>query len=95
MVQSLPKDYDVAAIFHGHDHHAEHYQWPDPKRHAADLEFFFDGKVPANPRWYDALSCGNVCSVIRVRNGQLIAAHFNGPGWSSDPGDFLVKSIQP
>jgi hypothetical protein len=87
--------YNVAAIFHGHDHHAEHYQWPDPDRHASDLKFFFDGKVPANPRRYDILACGNVCWVIRIHNDQFIAAHFKGYDWSKDPTDFFVKSLKP
>lgn len=91
----LLKDYNVVAILHGHDHHTQHYQWPDPKRHEADLEFFFDGKVPANPRRYDIISCGNVCWVIRIQNEQLIAAHFDGPDWSADPSNFFVKSLKP
>ena len=85
----------MVAILHGHNHHTEHYQWPDPKRHAADLEYFFDGKVPANPRRYDILSCGNVCWIIRIHNDQFIAAHFNESGWSTDPAVFLVKSLEP
>jgi hypothetical protein len=87
--------YNIAAILHGHDHHAEHYRWPDPKRHASDLEFFFNGQVPANPRRYDVVSCGPVCWVIRVHNDQFIAAHFRGPDWSADPADYYVKSLRP
>jgi len=87
--------YNVAAIFHGHNHHAEHYQWPNPEHHASDLNFFFDGKVPANPRRYDIISCGNVCWVIRIHNNQLIAAHFKGHDWSTDPADYFVKSLKP
>ena len=91
----LLQDYNVAAIFHGHNHHAEHYRWPDTKRHAADLDFIFDGKPPVNPRQYDVLSCGNVCWVIRVRGDQLIAAHFKGPSWNSDRTAVVVKSLKP
>ena len=86
--------YNVAAILHGHDHHAEHYQWPDPEHHAADLKFFFDGKIPANPRRYDILACGNVCWVIRIHNDQLIAAHFRGLEWPTAPADFIIKSLK-
>lgn len=91
----LLKDYNVAALFHGHNHHAEHYRWPNPKRHAADLDFFFEGKPPANARQYDVLSCGNVCWVIRVRGDQLIGANFKGPGWNADPAAVFVKSLKP
>ena len=91
----LLKDYNVAAFFHGHNHHAEHYRWPDPKRHAADLHVFFDGPPPAQPRQYDVLSCGEVCWVIRVRGDQLIAAHYQGTGWNADPAAILVKSLKP
>jgi hypothetical protein len=49
----LIADYNVVAILHGHNHHAEHYRWPDPKQHSADLEFLFDGKPPAKHRHYD------------------------------------------
>jgi hypothetical protein len=91
----LLKDYNVAAFFHGHDHHAEHYRWPDPKRHAADLNAMFDGQPPADLRQYDVLSCGNLCWVIRIRGGQLIAAHFKGPAWSADPAGSFVKTLFP
>jgi hypothetical protein len=95
VLYELLKNYNVAAIFHGHNHHAEHYRWPDTKRHAADLDYFFDGKPPVNPRQYDVLSCGNVCWVIRVRGDQLIAAHFKGPSWNSDRTAVVVKSLKP
>jgi 3',5'-cyclic AMP phosphodiesterase CpdA len=87
--------YNVVAIVHGHNHFAEHYRWPDPSRHAADLISFFDGQPPANPRQYDILSCGLVCWVIRIRSDQLIAGHFGGSEWSTDPARFFVKSLQP
>ena len=91
----LLKDYNVAAIVHGHNHHAEHYRWPDPKRHAADLDFFFDGKPPANARQYDVVSCGNVCWVIRIRGNQMLGANFKGPDWNTDPAAVFVKSLKP
>jgi len=91
----LLEGYNVVAIFHGHDHHADHYHWPDPKLHAADLDCFFEGKPPTNPRQYDILSCGPVAWLIRIRDHQLIAAHFKGPGWPTDPGDFFVKGLRP
>ncbi len=91
----LLKDYNVAAFFHGHNHHAEHYRWPDPKRHAADLHFFFDGQPPPHPRQYDVPSCGEACWVIRVRGHQLIAAHYKGSGWNADPAAVFVKSLKP
>lgn len=91
----LVQDYHVAAFVHGHNHHAEHYRWPDPGRHAADLQFFFDGQPPAHPRQYDVLSCGAVCWVIRVRDDRLIAAHYQGGGWNPDPAAVFVKSLRP
>jgi len=91
----LLKGYNVAAFFHGHNHHAEHYRWPDPKRHAADLNFWFDGQPPANPRQHDVLSCGMVCWVVRIRGDQLVAAHFKGSGWNADPAAVFVKSLTP
>ena len=91
----LIADYNVVAILHGHNHHAEHYRWPDPKQHAADLAFLFDGKPPANHRQYDVLSCGRVCWVLRIRGEQLIAAHFKDPGWDVDPAGVFVKDLKP
>jgi 3',5'-cyclic AMP phosphodiesterase CpdA len=91
----LLKDYNVVAILHGHDHHTAHYQWPDPQRHAADLAYFYEGKVPDHPRRYDVFSCGSVCWVMRIHGDQFIAAHFDESGWSKDPADFFVKSIKP
>ena len=90
----LLKDYNVAAFFHGHNHHAEHYRWPDPKRHAADLDAFFDGHPPVNPRQYDVLSCGNVCWIVRVRGDQLIAVHFNGSDRPTDSAKHFVKPLR-
>ena len=91
----LLKDYNIAAILHGHNHHAEHYRWPDPKQHAADLDFFFDGKPPASFRQYDVLSCGAVGWLLRFRDDQLIAAHLSGPDWPTDSAKFLLKSLKP
>lgn len=91
----LIADYNVVAILHGHNHHAAHYRWPDPKQHAADLEFLFDGKPPAAHRQYDILSCGRVCWVIRIRGDQFIAAHFKGPDWPGDPAGVFVKKLTP
>jgi hypothetical protein len=90
----LLKDYNVAAFFHGHDHHAEHYRWPDPKRHAADLNAMFDGQPPADLRQYDVLSCGTLCWVIRIHSNHLIAIHFKSPGWSGDPTGIFVKNLR-
>lgn len=94
-LHELLQGYHIAAIFHGHNHHAEHYRWPDPKLHAAEIEYSFDGKAPPGYRQYDILSCGAACWVIRIRGNQLIAAHFRGPGWTTDPGGFFVKSLEP
>ena len=91
----LLANYNVTAIFHGHNHHAEHYRWPDPKLHAADLKLFFDGKTPANHRQYDVLSCGNVCWVIRILGDRLIAMHYNPSGWSSASGGYFDKRLKP
>jgi 3',5'-cyclic AMP phosphodiesterase CpdA len=91
----LLKDYNIAAILHGHNHHAEHYRWPDPKQHAADLDCFFGGKPPASFRQYDVLSCGSVGWLVRMRGDQLIAVHFNGPDWPTDSAKFFLKSLKP
>jgi hypothetical protein len=91
----LLKDYNIAAIAHGHNHHAEHYRWPDPKLHAADLDYFFKGKPPASFRQYDVLSCGNVCWVIRVRGDQLFGANFKGQDWNVDSAARIMKSLKP
>ncbi len=88
----LIKDYNVVAFMHGHDHHAAHYRWPDPKQHAADLNYFFDGKPPAQPRQYDVFSCGVVCWVVRVRDNQLNAAHRSERGWDQNT---FVKTLTP
>jgi 3',5'-cyclic AMP phosphodiesterase CpdA len=91
----LLKSYNVAAILHGHNHHAEHYRWPDPKLHATDIGCFFDGKPPANHRQYDVLSCGSVGWLIRIRGNQLLAAHLTGSAWPTDSADYFVKSLKP
>ena len=91
----LLQDYNVAAIFHGHDHHADHYQWPEPKRHGEDLARMFPEGRPAVLRQYDVVSCGNVCWVMRVQGDRLIAAHLHGSGWDMDHGGFFEKSLSP
>lgn len=91
----LLQKYNVAAIFHGHNHHAEHYRWPDPQFHAGDLNFFFNGKLPADYRQYDVLSCGNLCWIIRIRGERFIAAHYTSSGSAAAPGDCFTKSLKP
>ena len=90
----LLEDYNIAAFFHGHNHHAEHYRWPDPKRHAADLESLFEGQPPPHHRQYDVLSWGGLAWVIRIRGDTLIAAHLGGPDWTGDPARLWVKSLK-
>ena len=90
----LLKNYNVAAILHGHNHHAEHYRWPDPKQHAADVNFFFDGKPPASFRQYDVLSCGAIGWVLRIKGYLLIAAHLKDNGWATAPAGMMVKSLK-
>jgi hypothetical protein len=94
-VYQLLANYNIVAIFHGHNHHAEHYRWPDPKMHAADIALFFDGKPPANHRQYDVLSCGSLCWVIQIRGDRLIAAHYGPSGWSSGATRYFVKGLKP
>lgn len=91
----LLKDFNVAAILHGHNHFTEHYRWPEPKRHEADIKAMFGDAPPADLRQFDVLSCGGVCWVFRVKGSQLIAAHFNGPKWSPNDADYIVKSLEP
>ena len=88
----LIKAYNVVAFLHGHDHHTAHYRWPDPQQHAADLNYFYDGKPPATPRQYDVLSCGQICWVVRIRGNQFSAAHRNDRGWDQDS---FIKSLAP
>lgn len=80
----LIKDYNVVAFLHGHDHHTAHYRWPDPKQHAADLNYFYGGKPPEHPRQYDVMSCGQICWVVRIHDNQLSAAHRSDRGWDRD-----------
>lgn len=94
LYQLLAK-YNVAAIFHGHDHHAGHYKWPDPKSHAEDLKLYFDGQVPEKFRQYDIISNGPTCWVMRVQGDQLVAVHFNGADFSDNSADIFVKSLKP
>ncbi len=83
----------LTAILHGHNHHAEHYRWPDPALHAADLALLFGGNPPADARRHDVLSCGEVCWVLRIRGDRFIAAHFRGPDWSDGPAGAFVKPL--
>jgi hypothetical protein len=87
--------YNIAAILHGHNHHAEHYRWPDPKLHQSDLQFYFDGKPHAKYRQYEILSCGNVCWVVRVSGNRLIAAHYDPTGWATATERYFAKDLKP
>jgi hypothetical protein len=90
----LLKDYHIVAILHGHNHHAERYQWPDPRRHAAEVAAFFDGEPPAQFRQYDVLSCGTVGWLFRVCGDRLIAVHLTGADWPADSARFFAKSLR-
>jgi hypothetical protein len=90
-LHDLLADYNILAILHGHNHHAEHYRWPDPRRHAADLAAMFGTDIPASPRQYRIISCGGVCWVLRIRGNELIAAHLRGSDWSATPAAFVEK----
>jgi 3',5'-cyclic AMP phosphodiesterase CpdA len=85
----LLADYNIIAIVHGHNHRAEHYRWPDPKRHAEDLAAMFGEQIPASPRQYTIISCADVCWVFRIRGNRLIAAHLRDPNWSTTPAPFV------
>lgn len=85
--------YNVAAILHGHDHHADHYRWPDPSRHAADLEALFGAAPPATYRQYDVISCGATAWVMRIAGDHLVAAHFAQADWSTEAAGVFVKSL--
>jgi hypothetical protein len=87
--------YNIAAILHGHNHHAEHYHWPDPQLHPAELQYYFDGTPPARYRQYDVVSCGNVCWVVRILGDRLIALHYDPSGWATAPERYLVKDLKP
>lgn len=87
-------DYNIAAILHGHNHRAEHYRWPDPSRHAADLATIFGDQVPASYRQYTILSCGGVCWVFRIRGNEMIGAHLRESGWSKRPAPFVLQLEQ-
>lgn len=94
-VYDVIKDYNVAAIFHGHDHHAAHYLWPDPQRSAEDLAKMFPEGVPARLRQYDIVSCGAAGWVVRVAGARLTAVHFRGPDWNEDRAVSLAKTLNP
>lgn len=87
--------YNVALIIHGHNHHAEHYRWPDPKLHAADLPVYFGDSQPAQFRQYDVLSCGSICWVIRFHENRLVAVHLNSLDWPDASDSYFVKALTP
>ncbi|MGE5362048.1 MAG: metallophosphoesterase, partial [Bacteroidales bacterium] len=86
--------YNVAAILHGHDHHADHYRWPDAARHSADLEALFGNARPKSYRQYDVLSCGAMAWVVRIADGRLVAVHLAEKDWSAEAGGVLVKRLR-
>jgi hypothetical protein len=85
--------YNVAAILHGHDHHAAHYLWPNPEASAEETRRQFGDQSPPAPRTFDVFSCGNLCWVFRVTGDQFVAAHYggHGAGWDTEP--VIVKSV--
>ena len=87
--------YNIAAIFHGHDHHADHYQWPNPARHADDIDLMFPDGTPTSLRQFDIISCGAVCWVIRIKEHTLVAAHYRGPDWSRGASGNFELSLSP
>jgi hypothetical protein len=91
----LIKPCNIVAVFHGHDHHADHYRWPDPKRHADDLLRMFPDGARADFRQYDVVFCGNLCWVMRVKGDQLLGVHYRAGKWASGSSLVLKKSLLP
>lgn len=94
-LHELLAGYNIVAIFHGHDHHAARYRWPDPKLHAADIDAILEGKPRDDLRQYDVFSCGTVGWVVRVRGDRFSAAHYRGPDWTEDPACSFSKRLRP
>jgi len=94
-LHELIAGYNIVAIFHGHDHHAARYRWPDPKLHAADVAAILEGKPRDDLRQYDVLSCGTVGWVVRVRGDRFSAVHYRGPDWTEDPACSFSKRLRP
>ena len=87
--------YNIAAILHGHNHHADHYRWPDPAIHAADLAAIFGSSIPSTYRQYDVVSCGQTGWVMRIVGDRLVGTHYARNAWSTEPGGAFVKSLKP
>ena len=89
------RDFNVLAIFHGHDHASRHYVWPDPKGSAADTKAMFGDEVPADLRQFTVISCGPLGWLCHVKDGKFMAAHHTGKDWNGNNGRMVVKPLYP
>lgn len=85
--------YNIAAILHGHNHHADHYLWPNPKADTDEIKRHFGDNPPDHPKSYDVFSCGDLCWVFHITGDRLIAAHWGPAGKSWDSGLLVVKLL--
>lgn len=88
------RDYNIVALIHGHNHAAEHYRWPQAKRHAGDISAMFGATPPEKVREFDVISCGPVCWVFRFKGDEFYASHLGSTDWNSNPMFHLRKSMQ-
>jgi hypothetical protein len=74
--------YNVIALIHGHNHRADHYEWPDAKDHRKDVESIFGDRPPPTWKRYPVFSNGNLTWWFRVEPTRLIAAHHGHEDWN-------------
>ena len=89
------KDYNVVALFHGHDLASQHYLWPDAVAHPEEVKLLLGDNPPANLKRFDVFAAGRLTWVFRVQGGKLLAMHHNGKDWTNIPGLMAIKSLAP
>lgn len=89
----LIKDYQVAALLHGHDHEAQHYFWPDPEADPGEIQNLFGSRPPAGLRRFDVFAAGHLGWIFRIQDGALSAMHHNGEDWTEIPELMVVKPL--
>ena len=84
--------YNVAAILHGHDHHAAHYRWPNPQATPDEARRQFGDNPPRSPHGYDVFSCGTLSGYSALPRITLLPSITAGEAphgipvlWSSNP----------
>jgi 3',5'-cyclic AMP phosphodiesterase CpdA len=89
------RNFNILAIFHGHDHAARHYYWPDQKSNPDEVKKLFGEKPPADMKSFDIFSAGSVCWVFRVQGDKLLAMHHAAKEWTTSPDKIVVKPLMP